>query len=164
MIVSGKAPNWSKVMIHCMVCVGCLLFLLWVACFVAMCILLHRANTMDVRVACAGFWDFMLISMLSPFLIPTIYCMFSFVMWWGWYPFSGSCMLIMGIMSFYVTLNAMESSACMEAIRDTTAPIPWLVYVGIIKTIVYCAGAISSLCGHVIQNHSDNGYAHMFII
>jgi len=161
MAVSGKGPNWGKHMMHCIVCVTCLLVLLWIACFVVMCILLHRANTLEVRVACPGFWDFMLISLLTPFLIPTIYCIFSFVMWWSWYPFLGSCMLIMGVMSLFITLNAMESPGCVETIRSTTTPVPWLIYVGILKTVIYCAGSLSSLCGHVVKNDHEK---HMFII
>jgi hypothetical protein len=157
--ISGKKPDWvdaGKAAVHCIECLGCFACMLWVACFILMSLLLHRANTMEVRVACAGFWDFMLISLLSPVLIPSIYCIFSFVMWWNWYAFSGSCMLILAVASLHMTLNASENSACVEAIRLTTKPIPWLLYAGWIKSVVYCAGAVSSLCGHVANNNSHN--------
>ncbi len=153
--ISGKKPDWKdagKAAFHCMICLGCLVCLLWITCFVLMSILLHKANTSEVRAACAGFWDFMLISLLSPVLIPSIYCIFSVVMWWNWYSFSGSCMLILAIASLHMTLNASENSTCVEAIRNTTSPVPWLLYVGWIKSVVYCAGAISSLLGHTASS------------
>lgn len=155
-VISGKrGPDWnSRDMLHCVVCLMCLAFLLWTSCFVVMCILLHRANTLEVKTACAGFWDFMLLSLLTPILIPTMYCFFSWVMWWGWYPFSGSCMFVMGIFSLHMTLNALENAACVEAVRSTSGPVPWLIYVGMLKSVIYCAGAISSLFGHVFKRAS----------
>lgn len=153
--ISGKRPDWKdagRAAIHCIECISCFACMLLITCFILMSLLLHRANTMEVRTACAGFWDFMLISLLSPLLVPTIYCIFSFVLWWNWYAFSGSCMLILAIASLHMTLNASENSACVEAIRSTTNPIPWLLYAGWLKSVVYCAGAVSSLCGHVANN------------
>ena len=146
--ISGKKPDWrdaGKAAFQCVLCVSCLACLLWAVCFVLMSILLHKANTTEVRASCAGFWDFMLISLLSPLLVPSIYCMFSFVMWWNWYSFSGSCMLILAIASLHMTLTASENSLCVESIRNTSPPVPWLIYVGWLKSIIYCAGAVSSI-------------------
>jgi hypothetical protein len=150
--ISGKKPNWTdagKAAMHCIICLGCFACLMWIACFVLLSLLLHRANTQQVRAECAGFWDFMLISLLSPVIIPAIFCIFSWIMWWSWYPFSGSCMLILAVVSLHMTLTASENASCVEAIRNTSYPVPWLLYAGWLKSVIYCSGAVSSLFGHV---------------
>ena len=159
--ISGKKPEWKdigKAGLHCVLCLGCFSCILWVACFVLLSILLHRANTMEVRAACAGFWDFMLVSLLSPLLIPAAYLIFSWIMWWSWYPFSGSCMLILAVVSLHITLTSSENATCVEAIRKTSSPIPWLIYAGWLKSIIYCAGAVSSLCGHVTTTTTPHNF------
>ena len=43
------------------------------------------------------------------------------------------------------TLNAASNHQCVESIRSTSPPVPWLIIVGWFKAAVYGAGALSSL-------------------
>ena len=147
MKISSKRPGWKdvqNVVVEFVVCATCLMCTLWIAMFVVVALLLSYANTPAVRNSCAGFWDFMLVSMLSPVLIPVLYCMLSCCAW-PWQPFSGGCMLILGIACLHLTIACSENRECMDAIRGTTPPLPWLIYMGWLKASLYLAGAVSSL-------------------
>ena len=153
--ISGKFPDMKDALhalFYCFVCFGCCTFILWICCFIIEALLLHRANNSEVRVTCPGFWDFMLISLLSPILIPLAFCIFSCMMWWSWYPFSGACMLILAIASLHITIVSSENGACIEAIRNTSPPLPWLIYIGWLKSVIYSAGSISILCSYYVNN------------
>ena len=131
---------------QCVCCVLTFVAVLWVAVFVLTCMLLSWANTPGVRAACAGFWDFMLVSVLSPVLIPLVYCMMTGVAGvLRWQLFSGACMLVFAISALYMTLVAAGNHACVEALRETAPPVPWLILVGWFKAAAYGAGALSTL-------------------
>ena len=140
---SKKWKNMQHVLIQFVFCAVCIMLMLWIALFVIVALLLSYANTPAVRNSCAGFWDFMLVSMLSPVIIPVLYCLLSCCAW-PWRPFSGACMLIMGGACLHLTITCSENVACMEAIRKTTPPLPWLIYMGWLKASLYFSGAVSS--------------------
>jgi hypothetical protein len=145
--ISGKTADFRdipKLLVECVACAACLLCALWVAIIVVVSLLLSYANTPAVRTSCAGYWDFMLVSMLSPVIIPTLYCMLSCCAW-PWQPFSGGCMLILGVACLHLTVTCSENGACMDAIRSTTPPLPWLIYMGWLKASLYLAGALSAI-------------------
>ena len=165
MVISGKKAEWKdfqNMLLELVACATCLVCLLWTALFVAVALLLGYANTPDVRGACAGFWDFMLVSMLSPVIIPVLYCLLSCCSW-PWRPFSGGCMLIMGVACLHLTITCSENRECMDAIRKTTPPLPWLIYMGWIKSGLYIAGALSSLAawyhGRETEAHPPHSYS-----
>jgi hypothetical protein len=126
-----------------MLCATCVVCVLWTVLVVLIGLLLSYGNTPRVRQHCAGFWDFMLVSTLSPIMIPVLYCMLSCGTW-PWKPFSGACMFIMGIASLHLTITCSENGQCMDAIRETTPPFPWLIYMGWLKASLYLSGAWST--------------------
>jgi len=142
-IVSSKKTDIRTLLLECLAFGTCLLCLVWVSIIVIVSLLLSYANTPDVRNHCAGFWDFMLVSTLSPVIIPTLYCMLSCCSW-PWQPFSAGCMLIMGVACLHLTITCSENGACMDAIRSTSPPLPWLIYMGWLKASLYLAGALST--------------------
>ena len=130
--VSSRLPEWHEVshaMFECALCAAGLICLVWIALVVIVSLLLSYGNTPAVRHSCAGFWDFMLVSTLSPAIIPTLYCLLSCCGCWAWQPFSGGCMLIMGVACLHLTITCSENGACMDAIRSTTPPLPWYVLI-----------------------------------
>ena len=143
MIVS-KWEATTHSFVGCLLCLAIFGVALWVSCFVSICILLDKANIESVHSSCAGFWDFMLVSVLAPVLIPIGYCLLSCGAW-QWRSFSGVCMLILAITSLQLTLTAASNHECVDAIRNTTPPIPWLIYMGWVKAAVYGTGALSAL-------------------
>ena len=158
MTISSKTPEWKdvqRVLVELFLCATCVMCLLWIALFVVVALLLSYANTPTVRNACAGFWDFMLVSMLSPIIIPLLYCLLSCCAW-PWKPFSGACMLIMGAACLHLTITSSEKASCMEAIRETTPPLPWLIYMGWLKASLYFSGAASSFVSWYHDNNNNN--------
>ena len=134
----------KRSVVGCVVCVVVCGAAVWLGSLVVICILLDKANVASVHSACAGFWDFMLVSLLAPVLIPIGYCMLSCGAW-QWRTFSGVCMLIMALTSLQLTLSAASNHECVDAIRDTTPPLPWLIYFGWVKAAMYGTGAFSAL-------------------
>ena len=138
-----RVPPW---LMRCVCCLSVFVVSLWVTGFVLTCLLLHWADTPEVHHECAGFWDFMLVSILSPVIIPVAYCMMGGLLQWQY--FSWGCMLILGISSLFMTLTAASRPACVDALRHPS--VPWLIYIGWLKSAAYCAGALSALCGSSI--------------
>jgi len=128
-----------------LVCAAACVVLVWFAVFVLLCVLLARNNTPEVHSQCDGFWDFMLVSILSPILIPLAYCILSCGIWARWSTFTCAACLIMACASLHMSLAASEKRACVVALGDP----PLLLYAGYIKAIMYCVGSISTLLGEV---------------
>ncbi len=125
---------------------GCVcVVLVWVVVFVLLCVLLARNNTPEVHAACGGFWDFMLVSILSPILIPAAYCILTCGVWARWSTFTCAACLIMACASLQMSLGVSERRACLDALGDP----PLLLYAGYVKAIMYCVGSISTLFGEV---------------
>lgn len=149
---SSKLPSFQNIYLICeemLCCTITLALVIFLALFVCMCIILDKTNNIEVRTQCAGFWEFMLVALLSPVIIPTIYCMymclFLFVWAWRWKFFSGICMLVMGICSLHMAISVSENQKCIGALEKSTPPLPWLLYAAWVKCIFFFCGSISLL-------------------
>jgi len=148
---SGKKPqleDWVKTLKETILCVGLFASVLLIAVFICLCILLSKTNTDEVKGACSGFWEFMLIALLSPIVIPLFYCLYSCLFFmncpWKWNIYSGTFMLTFGLIGLHMSITASENPACVKALRNSTPPLPWLLYVSWGKTVLFLCGAISS--------------------
>ena len=118
-----------------------LVVLAWLAFFIGLCVLLAENNTPEVRSQCGGFWDFMLVSILSPVIIPAAYCILSCGIWSRWTIFSCAACSIMAFASLHMSLTASENRGCVAVLGTP----PLLLYAGFIKAILYCCGAITQI-------------------
>ena len=143
-----------------MFCAVVCVALAWVAAFGCLCALLARANTPDVHASCSGFWDFMLASLFAPVVIPCLYCAVACCLWIAWTPFYGACSLVMAVACLHMSLTAGENGHCVEALRRTSEPLPWLLYAGYIKGALFTAAAVSSFwSGNNTNSHNNNSAA-----
>ncbi len=140
--VSGQRP-YS--VLRGLLCVAGIMGFIWLMVFVGVCILLYRTNTPEVHVNCPGFWDFTLVSVLSPLLLPLLYLLSSSALTISWNSFSTAWLLGMSLFSVATTLSATLNFNCVETLRTITPPFPWLVFVGWVKSIMYFAGTVSYL-------------------
>ncbi len=146
--ISGRrAPPSSHSLLKGLLCIACLMGVIWLTIFVCVCILLRMTNTPQVHLHCPGFWDFTLISILSPLLLPMFYFLSSSFLTLSWSSFSTACLMIMSLLSLSITLPATLSVSCVETLREITPPLPWLIFVGWFKCILYFASAISAIRG-----------------
>ena len=149
--ISSRLPTGSELrttVLHALVSAVACIVLVWLAVFVWLCVLLSRANTPEVRLACPGFWDFMLATLFAPAAIPCLYCAVACCLWVAWRPFYGACSLVMGLACLHISLVASEHAECVEALRRTSEPLPWLLYAGFIKGALFTAAAVSALVTH----------------
>jgi hypothetical protein len=130
-----------------LLCFACIMATIWLTVFVSVCVLLYRTNTPQVHISCPGFWDFMLVSVLSPMLLPLLYLMSSSVLTLSWASFSTAWLLVMSLLSFIIVITATLNVQCVESLREITSPFPWLLFVGWIKSVMYFAGLVSALRG-----------------
>ena len=130
-------------------CVMCALIVLWVAFFVIGCILVHSANVPAVHAACGGFWEFMVVALVSPALIPIGYAILGLGAF-AWQDYYAIATVVLAIAALYMTSVAANSSQCQDAIRDTTPPEPWLIFFGWIKGVAYLAAAVSAVFSRYI--------------
>jgi hypothetical protein len=131
----GKVPDsWTKAFMEALCCVGCLIGVTVLSLFVCLCVVLAATNNEIVKHSCSGFWEFMVIALLSPILIPLIYvvCCSS-----NWNIFSGVCCFVFGIVSLHMSISMGENERCVEALRMSTPPIPWLLYAVWLKTVLF---------------------------
>ena len=146
--ISSRLPTSVELMrtfAHTIVCMAIAAILVAVFVFTCLCILLSRANTPDVRSACPGYWDFMLIAILAPFCVPLLYCALACCFACEWSAFSFASSLVMGIACLQMSLSAGTNASCVEALRRTSEPLPWLIYAGYIKSALFLASAASHL-------------------
>ena len=128
---------------HTVLTILCCLACLFLSLFVLLCVLLARANTPEVRAACPGFWDFMLAAVFAPAAIPVLYCLVACCLWVEWRPFYAGCSTVMAVACLHTALTAGESASCVEALRATSAPLPWLLYACYVKCALFTGGAVS---------------------
>lgn len=155
--VSGHRGHLSSSLLRGVLCIAGIMGFIWLILFVSICVLLYRTNTLSVHMNCPGFWDFTLVSVLSPLLLPLLYLLSSSVLTISWNSFSTAWLLGMSLFSFATTLNATLNFNCVETLRSITPPFPWLVFVGWIKSIMYFAGTVSlmkRMLGHGPTSHS----------
>lgn len=115
--------------------VACVL-VMWFALFVALCVLLARTNTPEVRGACAGFWDCMLAATIAPVFVPLLYCALAACSMLSWRHFSAGCALVMAVVCLQASLAAAQSAACVTALRGGGS-LPLLLYAGFIKAALF---------------------------
>lgn len=124
---------------ECCWCAGCGLLvgvlLFFGGFFGVFCWLLYEAHTPAVRSECGGFWDFMLVSLLSPLIFPLAYLLLGCGLVSSWGTFMGIAYGALGVTSLIMTINAASNGKCVEAIRATVPPEPWLLLIGWLKAI-----------------------------
>lgn len=123
---------------------------LYLALFVCVAIILDKTNNESVKTECRGFWEFMVVSLLSPVLIPISYGCFGFLFffvcnWPSWKLFSGACMILMGTSTLYMAMYCTEKQSCTDALKNSTPPVPWLLYAGYVKIMFYFCGSLAFL-------------------
>ena len=147
---SGKGPDMENVfksIHHSVKCLG--IFAICFVCVFVACniIVLIYSYNKDVLELCGGYWDFVALSILSPLLMPFLYC---FVTWFTieWNIFAASycfCLFLLGVI-----INVNMSSECFLAIRKSTPTnIPWLFYFGCIKCIFFLSYTLSILMNKI---------------
>lgn len=145
--ISGRRvqASLSCSLLRGLLCIACLMGVIWLTVLVSVCVLLQKTNTEQVHTSCPGFWDFTLVSVLSPFLLPLLFLLSSSVLSLSWSAFSTAWLVTMTLFSVSITLAASMSLPCVETLRQATPPFPWLLFVGWVKTAMYMAGSISGL-------------------
>ena len=146
--ISSRLPMPSEIMAkvaRVALALICCLLMMYLFLFICLCVLLARANVPEVRSACAGFWDFMLATIFIPMAIPLLYCMIACCFWVSWQAFYGACSLVLAIACLHMSLTAGENPACVDALRRTSEPLPWLLYAGYIKGALFATGTLSSI-------------------
>jgi hypothetical protein len=145
--VSGRrsAAYLSHSIMSGLLCIACIMGIIWATIFACLCVLLHKTNTNEVHTNCPGFWDFMLVSILSPLLLPLLYLLSSSALTISWSSFYTAWLVVMTTFTFATSLSATLNFHCMECLRDITPPFPWLIFVGWIKSVMYLAGTVSAL-------------------
>jgi len=152
---SSRLPysrDFIKAFFECICCFGFLAAALFVFFFVMVCALLAWNDTDEVRKNCPGFWEYSLVALLSPLIIPAVYCVYCccclFVLgFWNWYAYSGACMLVMAIAGLHMSITSAENWNCVVALKSSTpsSPLPWLLYACWLKCVLFFSGAFSSL-------------------
>jgi hypothetical protein len=125
--------------------------LIWVLSFICICLLLARANTPEVHATCAGFWDGMLFATLAPTIVPLVYCLLAPCLWLAWRPFSAGCALVLCVVTLHLSLTAAEQPLCVDALRQSSPPLPLLLFAGFIKSGLFAAGALTILRGDAVH-------------
>ena len=145
--VSGRrtAASLSHSIVSGLLCIACIMSIIWLTIFVSICVLLHKTNTIQVHTNCPGFWDFTLVSVLSPFLLPILYLLSSSALTISWSSFSAAWLVVMTTFAIATSLSATLNFHCVETLREITPPFPWLVFLGWIKSIMYLAGTLSAI-------------------
>jgi len=144
--VSGKLPeSLTAICLEAMCCVGFMLTLFFVTLFVCLCIVLNATNNPEVKAECSGFWEFMVVALLSPITFPVMFLLV--VGRVSWSVFSGTCCLVFGIVSLHMSIAMAEKTECVEALRRSTPPVPWLLYAVWLKTILFFSQCIYAARG-----------------
>ena len=120
----------------------CIMITLWVVFFVIGCLLIHRANVPAVHAACGGFWEFMVVALVSPALIPFAYAILGLGIF-AWQDFYAISSFTLTVAALYMTLSAANNTDCQDAIRATTPPEPWLIFFGWLKVVAYGSATVS---------------------
>ena len=140
--ISSRKPELQNLILYLkemMFCLGTLFVLVIIGVSVSVCVLLSKTNNSLVKSSCGGLWEYMLVALLSPIIIPTFYCLYTclFLMAfpWNWNVFSGTYILTLGIIGLHISISTSENSNCVNALRESTQPVPWLLYASWFKTI-----------------------------
>ena len=63
----------------------------------------------------------------------------------SWVPwvYLGPALAVMAVACLHTALTAGESASCVEALRASSAPLPWLLYACYVKCALFTGGAVS---------------------
>ena len=153
--VSGVLPEKSHVL-YCIMCTTCLACCIWIFTLFGLGLLLQMTNSIEVHEACPGLWDFVLLSVLFPFISPCLYLMTQ-----SWSSLPLALLLFLAILGTTISVQSSVIPVCVETLRASTPPFPWLLFVAWIKTILYMSGSLSTLLRWLHHKHyniniSDN--------
>ena len=115
--------------------------------------LLYRNHTSAVFESCHGYWEFTLFSLLSPVLLPLCYVIFACGGNVTWGDFYGVSLASLTAASFAWTAVVTSSSACVQAMSDSTPSEPWLLILGWVKSCIYFA----TLCSVIRRSSCGSG-------
>ena len=155
---STNNEDWSKYFYNnseceCCICVGgiciCCFGLIYLGLFIMVCILLSEANNQDVHTHCGDFWNFMLVSILFPVLLPLIFCLVRPCIGISWLHFTAASTVIMAIASFCTAYHAGSEFSCVEALRRSSPPDPLLMYLDYVNGGLFSFAAISAISKQV---------------
>jgi len=125
--------------LHGVLCIACLCLCIWLVFLLAMSALLYFTNLPSVHEACPGLWDFVLVSLVLPVISPCLYMMTE-----AWSTLSIALCIFFSILGTVVSINASRLPLCIETLRESTPPLPWLLLVAYLKTILYISGALAT--------------------
>ena len=140
---SSKAPP-----VHALMQValwgGCCLCMLWSLCFAVLLVVLWHSHTDAVLDRCGSFWDVMLLCVIAPPFVPLMYATAA-ACGTSWHSFvgCGACGLFVAVLASGV--QAGNSHECVVALRESTPPLPWLLYVAWLKAVVFGSSAYTLL-------------------
>lgn len=151
-VVSGKRMELHdicNILKEIMCCFIAFVVLIYISVFICICIILQKTNNSTVKGNCGGFWEFMIIALISPIIIPLFYFVYSCILFFifsiKWRKFYGACMFVFGVASLHMCIHVSENQLCLESLRNSTPPLPWLLYAGWVKTLFFFSGSFSLL-------------------
>jgi hypothetical protein len=111
--------------------------------FVAMCFLLHFTNTHLVHEVCPGLWDFVLYAFVFPMLSPILYVSLQWSS--SFTSLTTGCSFGLSLLGAVISLKASTSPLCVETLRATTPPLPWLLFMAWMKTLFFLCTLVAAL-------------------
>jgi hypothetical protein len=144
--VSGVKPHSHQVL-QGVFCIAALACAIWVVVAVCVCLVLSATNTPLVHAVCPGLWDFVLASLLFSLLSPFVLLMAPSAL-------TLACPAIFTLLGLLLSLRGSLEATCIEALRDATPPVPWLLVLAWTKTTLHLAALLSSLRSF-FRTHSD---------
>lgn len=139
-VISSKRPPILRMLLW----LGFFLCATWMLCFAAFFVILWHSHTEAVLDECGSFWDIMLLCISAPPLVPLMYATAS-AFGTQWHNFVGCGALGLFLAALAAGVQAASSHTCTHALRASTPPLPWLLYVAWLKTIVFGSSAYSLL-------------------
>lgn len=144
-IESGRKPEFKDLgpvlveFFECATCgFVCMILVAYATCFV---ILGMNANE-AVFQECGMYWSYILASLVAPLGMPLLYCLcICNVSTWEAFVFSYTS--VFALVGFVLNFNA--SKACVESMRQSTSPVPWLYFLGWTKCILYLSCSVATL-------------------
>ena len=94
---------------------------------------------LQVHARCGGLWDFVLVSLLTPVIMPIAYCVFTCCTV-DWSSFSCVACGVMATVSVHMSVTYSENAGCIAALGEP----PLLLFAVYIKSVLYGIGALSS--------------------
>ena len=153
-----SGPTGTSRLISYLGYLACIAVFMWMLFFGAACVVLKMTDAPPVHTACGGFWEFMVVSLLSPILVPLAYLLMGLgtIRWQDFYLVST---VILTVAAVYMTLMAAGRSACVNALTEATPNEPWLLVLGWLKIAAYTAASLSALYARTSATTSCNWFA-----